>query len=262
MSDIKRLSVNNLYTEGYLTKVIPCIHIHDDGQSLTLTSLTIQKKEDTKDGDTFLTSEQFINLISQPADGTANLKDSDYISHYNCYDNLLIEYKHFPGFIKEIFEKFDAVLKIRMKITFKFIAAATKDYNWVGFMKYFNPPLFNVTSNMIMGSMKLFNFDEVNLKISEGVYHLLPSVVFKIPGNNQIPNLNECDIVILHPDPGYHCNLQLKELGYEDFKANNYSDIVIDTEVFHIIRTAELRYKKKLLIDQNTTSTILGSPAA
>jgi hypothetical protein len=260
MSDVKRLSVN------ILSRVIPCIHIDDDGQSLTLTSLTIQKREETKDDDTFLTSEQFLSLVSQPAEKNANLNDTDYISYYESCDNLLINYKDFPGVIREIFEKFDAVLKIRMKMTFKFVGPVSKEYNWVGFMHYFFQDnifssLTNEPSNMIMGSMKLLNFSNVELKVAEGAYPLFPSVIIKIPGNNQIPNLNECDLVVFHSDPGYYCNLQLGQISYKEFRETNYSDIVIDTEVLELLKKAELKFEKKHSIAQNTASTILGSPS-
>lgn len=260
MSDIKRLSVN------ILSRMIPCVHIHDDGQSLTLTSLTIQKREDTKDDDTFLTSEQFLSLVSQPSEKNANLNDTDYISYHESCDNLLINYKDFPGVILEIFEKFDAVLKIRMKMTFKFISPVSKEYNWVGFMHYFFQDnifssLTNEPSNMIMGSMKLLNFSNVKLKVAERHYPLFPSVILKIPGNNKIPNLNDCDVIVFHPYPGYYCNLQLNQISYKDFIASNYSDIIIDTEVLKLLKNSELEFEKKHPIGQNTAATILGSPS-
>lgn len=252
MSDVKRLSVNISW------RVVPCVHIHDDGNSLTMTALTLQKKEDIKDGDTFLTTEEFSSFVSHPSEANASLNDTDYVSSYDNYDNLYIHYKDFPGIIKEIFDKFEVVLKIRMKMTFKFISPVNKDYNWVGFMRYnFWKPSLNLT-NMIMGSMKLFDFDVIREYVTSSEYNLSPLVIIKIPESNQKPNLKECDLVILHPDPGYYCNLELKETSYTDFRANNYSDsgIVIDTEVLDLLKNSELTFENRFKVKQNTVANV------
>lgn len=254
MPDVKRLSVNISW------KVIPCVHIHDDGSSLTMVSLTFHKKDVIKDGDIFMTSEEMLNFVSQPLEGNASVNDTDYVSFHDSYDNLYIHYKDFPGVIKEIFDKFEVVLKVRMKMTFKFINSVVKDYNWAGIMQYnFFSPSLNNTSNMIMGSLKLLEFDTIKYLVSSGNYNLSPLVIIKIPGNNQKPNLKECDIVIFYPDLGYYCNLELQDTSYTLFKANNYDNIVIDTEVLKLMKDSEIIFEERYKVGQNTVANVTAS---
>jgi hypothetical protein len=221
--------------------------------------LTLEKKEDIEDGDNFLTTEQFLSFVSQPCEENSNLKDTDFVSFYERYENLCIHYKDFPGIIREIFDKFEVVLKIRMKMTFKFIGPVNKDYNWVGFMQYnYFYPTFNSRPDVTMGSMKMFNLDIFKrFKTSNNPSHkMFPSIIFKIPGNNQIPNLNECDFVLFHSDPGYYCNLELEEMNYIDFRKNEYFDIIVDTEVLELVKNSEIMLEKKFRDRQNTVANV------
>ena len=216
----QRLAVANLNIEGYRSKVIPGLHFHDDGRSMTMTAMTLENPTDATESDRFLNMTDCRDFLSDP------ITTSDH--KYESYDNLFVKYEDFPGWYVPYFEKTNSIVKIRMKMTFNLFVKNESDKNFVGFMKYIDPdayPNFKKTSGILMGS--LLRFDQHPNEVKQ--YNLVPTVILKQPGNIE-PNLPECDFVLFHSDPGYYCNLELTKKSFPDFEQNYYNDLIVDAK--------------------------------
>lgn len=220
----QRLSINNVNIEGYHTKVIPGLHFHEDGKSLTITAMTLEKPGAATDSDRFLSMEECRNFLSNPVT-TVNLK-------YEAYTDLFVKYKDFPGWHMPIFEVFNAIIKIRMKKTFDLFKQNPIDKNFTGFIKYTgdNFSTFDSTSGIVMGS--LLKFDD--FPEEEKQYRIVPTTVINLPANKEI-NLIESNFVLFHSDPGYYCNLELEEKTFGDFMENSLNNIVVEDNVKRLL---------------------------
>ena len=236
MAEQLRLAVNKVIIEGYLSKIIPGLYIHEDGKSLTMTAMTIEKSDVVKPTDKILTRQESIDLLSTPVSVSSNS------FRYEVYHDLYLKYEDFPGYYMPIFEKLETIIKIRMKKTFSLFKRDDVDKNFIGLIRYIDPetgPKFDAESSRIyMGSLLVFDYFS-NEEINHDLHHsLVPALILKLPGNTDI-NLNECDFTLFHSDAGYYCNYELQNMDFQRFKDTHYNDIVIDNKFLNNLKVVE-----------------------